>query len=80
MNLELLKQERVKKGFSQKQMAKELGFKDKSSYCLIENGKTQISVPLMNKIIEVLNLSTEQATKIFIAQKVQKNETNSLYL
>lgn len=70
MDLELLKQERIKRGLSQKQMAKELGFRDKSSYCLIENGKTQISVSLMNKIIEVLNLSTEQATRIFIATKV----------
>lgn len=70
MDLELLKQERIKRGLSQKQMTKELGFRDKSSYCLIENGKTQISVSLMNKIIEVLNLSTEQATRIFIATKV----------
>lgn len=70
MDLELLKQERIKRGLSQKQMAKELGFRDKSSYCLIENGKTQISVSLMNKIIEVLNLSTEQAMRIFIATKV----------
>lgn len=70
MNLELLKRERIKKGLSQKRMAEELGFKDKSSYCLIENGKTQISVPLMNKIIKVLNLSTELTIEIFVANKV----------
>lgn len=70
MNLELLKQERVNQGITQKQMAEKLGFRDKSSYCLIENGKTQISVTLMNKIIEVLNLSTEKANLIFIATKV----------
>ncbi len=70
MNLELLKRERIKKGLSQKRMAEELGFRDKSSYCLIENGKTQISVPLMNKIIKVLNLSTELTIEIFVANKV----------
>lgn len=70
MNLELLKRERIKKGLSQKRMAEELGFRDKSSYCLIENGKTQISVPLMNKIIKVLDLSTELTMKIFVATKV----------
>lgn len=70
MNLELLKKERIKKGLSQKRMAEELGFRDKSSYCLIENGKTQISVPLMNKIIKVLDLSTELTMKIFVATKV----------
>lgn len=70
MDLELLKRERIKKGLSQKRMAEELGFRDKSSYCLIENGKTQISVPLMNKIIKVLDLSTELTMKIFVATKV----------
>lgn len=70
MNLELLKKERIKKGFSQKHMAEELGFRDKSSYCLIENGKTQISVSLMNKIIKVLDLSTELTMQIFLTTKV----------
>lgn len=70
MNLELLKQERIKRGFSQKKMAEELGFRDKSSYCLIENGKTQVSVQLMNKIIKVLDLSVELTARIFIAEKV----------
>ena len=70
MDLELLKRERVSRKITQKQMAERLGFRDKSSYCLIENGKTQVSVQLMNKIIEVLDLSTEKAAQIFIATKV----------
>ena len=70
MNLKLLKEKRLDKGLSQQQVAEKLGFQDKSSYCLIENGKTQISVARMNEIIKVLELSTEQATEIFIVPKV----------
>lgn len=70
MNLELLKKERIKKGLSQQRMAEELGFKDKSSYCLIEKGKTNISVPLMNKIIKVLKLSTDTAIEIFVTTEI----------
>ena len=44
MNLELLKSERKAKGYTQKYMAEQLGFKDRSSYCLIENGKCQAGV------------------------------------
>lgn len=39
MNLKLLKEERSKLGYTQKYMAQQLGFKDRSSYCLIEKGR-----------------------------------------
>ncbi len=67
MNLKLLKLARVKKRLTQKQMAEELGFRDKSSYCLIENGKTQISTSTMRKMITILQLSEDEAIKIFFA-------------
>lgn len=67
MNLKLLKLARTKKGMTQKQMAEKLGFRDKSSYCLIENGKTQISTSTMKRIIAVLQLSEDEAIKIFFA-------------
>lgn len=67
MNLKLLKLARTKKGMTQKQMAEKLGFRDKSSYCLIENGKTQISISTMKRIIAVLQLSEDEAIKIFFA-------------
>ena len=44
MNLELLKSERKAKGYTQKYMAEQLGFKDRSSYCLIENGKCSVDI------------------------------------
>lgn len=65
MNLALLKKERVGRGITQEEMAQNLGFKDRSSYCLIENGKTTISIDIANKIAVSLGLSKELAYAIF---------------
>ncbi len=70
MDLALLKAERIKRGITQEQLAKQLGFKDKSSYCLIENGKTSVSVNTANQIIGYLALSKELAYKIFFETHV----------
>ena len=50
MDLTLLRVERVRKGYTQEQLANILGFKNKSSYCLIENGKATVSIELANRI------------------------------
>lgn len=68
MNLLLLKEERTKRGITQEQLAKCLGFKSKSSYCLMEKGITSISVDMANKIVVYLGLSKEMAYKIFFAK------------
>ncbi|MBD5477853.1 MAG: helix-turn-helix transcriptional regulator [Lachnospiraceae bacterium] len=75
MNLELLKQERVAKGFTQKYMAEALGFKDRSSYCLIEKGKCSVDIELANRIASVLDLSDGRTFEIFFASKVQTSST-----
>lgn len=75
MDLELLKSERVRRGVTQETMAKSLGFKDKSSYCLIEKGKTTISVETANKIAIILGFSKELTYKIFFAPEVQETST-----
>lgn len=75
MNLELLKQERVSRGLTQKYMAEALGFKDRSSYCLIENGKCSVDIGLANRIARVLNLSEQRTYEIFFAEKVQVSST-----
>lgn len=80
MNLALLKAERIKRGFTQEQLAKCLGFKDKSSYCLIEKGKTSVSVELANQIAIHLALSKELTYKIFFHQKFKKLELVLLHL
>jgi len=75
MNLALLKFERVRRGITQETMAKSLGYKDKSSYCLIENGMTKISVDTANKIAITLGLSKELTYNIFFAPEVQETST-----
>lgn len=75
MNLALLKSERVRRGITQETMAKSLGFKDKSSYCLIEKGTTKISVDTANKIALTLGLSKELTYNIFFAPEVQGTST-----
>lgn len=78
MNLALLKSERRRLGVTQATMAKNLGFKDRSSYCLIENGKTAVSIDTANIIIKSLNLSVQKACKIFFDMEVQETSTNNL--
>lgn len=76
MNLTLLKSERMRRGITQEKMAVDLGFKDKSSYCLIEKGKTAISVDTANKIALILGFSKELTYEIFFTPEVQKTSTN----
>lgn len=75
MNLELLKSERKAKGYTQKYMAEQLGFKDRSSYCLIENGKCSVDIELANQIASLLNLSKQKTYEIFFNSKVQTTST-----
>ncbi len=78
MDLALLRAERMKRGMTQEKLAKSLGFKDKSSYCLIEKGKVSVSVDTANQIAIHLGLSREIAYKIFFAPEVQETSTNTI--
>lgn len=78
MNLVLLKSERMKRGITQEKLARSLGFKDKSSYCLIEKGKTSVSVETANQIAIHLGLSKDVAYKIFFENGVQDTSTVSI--
>lgn len=75
MDLILLKEERIKRGITQERVAKKLGFKDKSSYCLIEKGRTSISVDMAKQIVDYFHLSEDVAYKIFLASEVQETST-----
>ena len=74
MDLALLRAERMKRGITQEKLAKCLGFKDKSSYCLMEKGKTSISVDIAIH----LGLSKEMTYKIFFAKEVQETSTDTI--
>lgn len=76
MDLTLLRVERVRKGYTQEQLANILGFKNKSSYCLIEKGKATVSIELANRIAIALGLSEDITYRIFFADKVQDSSTN----
>lgn len=78
MDLALLKAERVKCGITQEKLARLLGFKDKSSYCLIERGKTSVSVDTANQIAIHLGLSKDVAYKFFFEPTVQETSTNTI--
>ena len=78
MDLALLKSERMRRGITQEQMAKCLGFKGRSNYCLMEKGKISISVDAANKIARYLGLSKEVTYKIFFDEKVQDTSTKTI--
>lgn len=65
-----LKEQRKKQGLTQEDMALALGYRDKSSYCLIENGKCRVTVDTANKIASILNLNSTQTQEIFFNIKV----------
>lgn len=57
MNIEKLQALRKAKGCTQEQMAHKLGYKDKSSYCHIERGKVRITLDLLRRICEILEIN-----------------------
>lgn len=75
MNNELLATIRKERGFTQEQMAKSLDYKDKSSYCLIENGKVSITLECTKKIKEILQLTDKEFNLIFFNEKVEETQT-----
>ncbi|WP_058953195.1 helix-turn-helix transcriptional regulator [Clostridium tyrobutyricum] len=79
MNLNLLIKIRHKKGFTQSCMAEKLSYKNKASYCLIENGKSKITIDLALKIKDILNLTEEEFKRIFFEDKVLETQTYKTY-
>jgi len=70
---EKMKQARLKKGYTQKQMATFLGFKSKSHYCMIEKGRRGVSVETALKISDILQMPVKE---LFYAQEVHDTPTN----
>lgn len=66
MNHKMLKDARIKAGVTQETMAGALGYKDKSSYCLLENGATKCTVDQARIIKEVLGLTVKKYEEIFL--------------
>lgn len=75
MNHKLLILKRKNAGYTQQQMAVSLGYKDKSSYCLIENGKAPITLDNAKKIKQILQLNDKDFNQIFFADEVEETQT-----
>lgn len=63
-----LKKLRIAKGLTQAEMAKRLGYKGKSGYCMLENGQVRMTLAMAQKIAEVLGAD---ANTLFFENKVQ---------
>lgn len=72
MNLQRLKEIRKRKGITQEEMAKKLGYKGKSGYCQLENGDTKMTLEQARKIAEILGETIEA---IFFENKVHADRT-----
>ena len=66
MDHKLLKEARIAAGITQETMAGALGYKDKSSYCLLENGAVKCTVDQAKVIKEVLHLNARKFEEIFL--------------
>lgn len=56
---ERLIQAREKKGYSQAEIARRLGFTNNSMYCRIENGKKNASLSVATDIADILEVSLD---------------------
>ncbi len=66
MDCKLLKEARIAAGITQETMANAIGYKDKSSYCLLEKGAVKCTVGQAKAIKETLQMSVEMYTQIFL--------------
>ncbi len=65
---------RKAKGFTQEEMAKLLGYKDKSGYCQLENGQVSMTLEKASRICEILGVQIEE---IFFNKTVEEASTRS---
>lgn len=72
MNLGKLKELRKAKGLTQEQMAKLLGYKDKSGYCQLENGNIKMTLEKAIKISKILGVDIKE---IFFETHVENGST-----
>lgn len=67
-----LKELREKHGYTQEYMAKKLGYKGKSGYCLLENGSVKITIEKARKISQIFNVDPS----IFFDNEVEETSTS----
>lgn len=68
-----LKQLRIKKGYTQEEMADKLGYKDKSGYNHLENGNVKLSISRAMEIAKIFNVNPS----VFFTKEVEATSTNT---
>lgn len=51
-----LRQIRIQKGFTQEQIAHKIGYRSKSSYSMLENGQTEMTIKKAKRICGILGI------------------------
>lgn len=75
VNLQRIKAERLVRGLTQEDMAKKMGWHDRSSYARREKGVTPIGADELIKIAEILDCTNDMS--LFFKLDVPKREQSS---
>ncbi|EAC4425291.1 XRE family transcriptional regulator [Listeria monocytogenes] len=74
VNLNFIKQKRISLGYSQKEMADMMGFKNASTYSKYENGDYKIKAEMLPVLAKILKCNMKK----FFTQNVSETETKQL--
>lgn len=67
MNLEKLREKRKAKGITQEDMALDMGYRNKSSYSMLENGQVKFDADKMRIVKNRLELTDNEFFEIFLS-------------
>ena len=68
MNTQLLRDIRIRKKKTQADMAKALGYANKSAYCLIEIGVNKVTTDTASKIATELSMTRDEKLAVFLEE------------
>lgn len=63
--LDRIKLYRMRKGYTQSDMAELMGYKSKSGYNNIETGKVKMSLQQLADILKILSIPVNEVTEVF---------------
>ncbi len=68
MNTQLLRDIRISRKKTQADMAKALGYANKSAYCLIETGVNKVTTDTASKIATELSMTRDEKLAVFLEE------------